>query len=137
MRNGVKALIMSAALAATTVVPLTSARADDWHHGWHHHHGHGDAVAAGVLGLAAGAIIGGAIASDPGPRVYEDVPADDYYYRPAPRVYRPVREVYVDRSIEPWSRAWYDYCSSAYRSFNPRTGTYVGFDGDEHFCVAN
>ena len=32
---------------------------------------------------------------------------------------------------------WYDYCSDRYRSFNARTGTFTGNDGEQHFCVAN
>jgi hypothetical protein len=143
MRTAFKALIMSAAVAATVMVPLASAEARDWHHRrWHHHdNDNGDAIAAGVLGLAAGALIGGAIASDPGPRYYEPAPPA-YYPPPPPRVvyreYRPVRErVYVVGSVEPWSAAWYDYCERTYRSFNPSTGTSRGYDGQDHFCTAN
>ena len=39
-------------------------------------------------------------------------------------------------SIEPWSTGWQDYCSTKYRSFNSKTGTFLGYDGDRHFCVA-
>jgi BA14K-like protein len=34
----------------------------------------------------------------------------------------------------PWTPDWYRYCSSRYRSFNPGTGYFVGFDGHHHFC---
>ena len=34
----------------------------------------------------------------------------------------------------PWSPGWYRYCSSKYRSFNPHTGYFVGYDGRHHFC---
>ncbi|ENR10356.1 hypothetical protein C068_01349 [Brucella sp. UK38/05] len=34
-------------------------------------------------------------------------------------------------------RGWYQYCSGRYRSFNPKTGTYRGYDGRDHFCTAN
>ena len=45
---------------------------------------------------------------------------------------------YQDRAqLEPWSPEWFRYCGDRYRSFNPDTGTFVGYDGDEHFCVAN
>ncbi|MGG2477072.1 BA14K family protein, partial [Rhizobium sp. BR5] len=27
------------------------------------------------------------------------------------------------RTIEPWTNAWYDYCSQRYSSFNSRSGT--------------
>ncbi len=34
----------------------------------------------------------------------------------------------------PWSSGWYRYCSAKYRSFNPSTGHFVGYDGRHHFC---
>ncbi|AXS42677.1 BA14K family protein [Breoghania sp. L-A4] len=33
-----------------------------------------------------------------------------------------------------WSRGWYRDCDRRYRSFNPRTGYYMGYDGRRHFC---
>ena len=82
---------------------------------------------------AAGALIGGALASQP--RYAEPYYYDDGY-APAPRpVYRQ-RYVYQG-GLEPWTPAWYRYCSNRYRSFDGRTGTFVGYDGAEHFCVAN
>lgn len=131
-----KATILSVAVAATTLAALPAANAGDRH--WrrydrHHHSDSGDLVAAGVLGLAAGALAVG-LTSRPEP-VYYDPP----YREPRPvRVYR--ERVYVDEyagGFEPWSAAWYDYCSDRYRSFDPRSGTFVGYDGQEHFCVAN
>lgn len=38
--------------------------------------------------------------------------------------------------LEPWSQAWMQYCRATYRSFDARTGTYRGYDGQRHFCVA-
>jgi ferric-dicitrate binding protein FerR (iron transport regulator) len=29
---------------------------------------------------------------------------------------------------------WLAYCSSKYRSFDPETGTYMGYDGRRHYC---
>ena len=54
-------------------------------------------------------------------------------YYPARRVYR--RPIVVG-TFEPWSPEWYRFCEDSYRSFNPRTGTFRGYDGREHFCVA-
>lgn len=34
----------------------------------------------------------------------------------------------------PWSPEWYQACSRTYRSFNPSTGYYNGYDGYAHFC---
>jgi len=50
-----------------------------------------------------------------------------------PAAPRPVRGGY----LEPWTQSWFNYCSDQYRSFNASTGTYRGYDGRDHFCVAN
>ena len=34
----------------------------------------------------------------------------------------------------PRSAAWYSYCESRYRSFDPRSGTFLGYDGRRHVC---
>ncbi len=142
MNKVLRTAILSTAVAAMTFAALPAANARDWNR----HHGHrGDAIAAGVVGLAAGALIGSALASQPPPppRYYYDDPIgydDGYYERPAYVVRRaPVRVVreYDLGGVEPWSREWYDYCSSRYRSFNARTGTFTGYDGQQHFCNAN
>ncbi|MEI9413208.1 BA14K family protein [Mesorhizobium salmacidum] len=44
---------------------------------------------------------------------------------------------YAGRYAEPWTHEWYVYCSYRYRSFNPRTGTFTGYDGEQYFCIAN
>ncbi len=137
-----KTAVLSAAVAGTMLAALPAANADDWGH--HRRHHNGDAIAAGVLGLAAGALIGGALANDQPPR-YADRYYDDGYYdrdvvvRPAPvrRYYAEPQVVYADRYAEPWTRGWYEYCSDRYRSFNSRTGTFTGNDGEQHFCSAN
>jgi hypothetical protein len=133
MNRFLKTAVLATAVAATTLATIPAANAD---HRWRRHSS-GDAVAAGVIGLAAGALIGGALAQ---PRYREPVYYDDYYYEPRPvRRYEYVRPAYRERvyirgSVEPWSREWYRYCSSRYRSFDPNTGTFVGYDGREHFC---
>ena len=90
-------------------------------HGGHYRHGYrgggGNAVAAGIIGLGVGALIGSALT----PRtVYVPPPPPRY----APVAYGP----------QPWSPDWYSYCYSRYRTFNPNSGTFVGYDGYEHFC---
>lgn len=78
-----------------------------------------NALGAGLVGLGVGAVIGSAL-----------TPREVYVAPPPPRpVYR--RAGY---GPEPWSPDWYNYCYSRYRSFNPNTGTYLGYDGYEHFC---
>ncbi|MHA6686598.1 BA14K family protein [Mesorhizobium sp. A556] len=129
-----KTTILSAAVAAMTLAALPAANASDWRH--RHNHRSGDAVAAGVLGLAAGALIGGALAN-PGPAYDDGYYGDDYYEQ---RRYVRVRPRVIYRSDyagEPWTREWVRYCSNRYRSFDARSGTFVGYDGQEHFCTAN
>jgi hypothetical protein len=70
--------------------------------------GNGAAVAAGVIGgLALGAAIAGAASAPPPPVAY--APAGG-------------------------GADWIAYCSSKYRSFNPATGLYLGYDGQHHPC---
>ena len=97
----------------------------------------GRAVAAGILGFAAGAIIAGSAArAHHGHGAYH---YDDHYYAPPPR------RVYVERRYyraprayayapEPWTPEWYDYCHSKYRSFDARSGTYQPYHGPRRFC---
>ncbi|HEY0120391.1 MAG TPA: BA14K family protein [Rhizobium sp.] len=137
-----KTLLMSAMAATLTLTSMSAASADDrWHHrdGW----------ALGAAGLATGLIVGSAIASqpryvEPGP-VYVD---PDYDAPPPPYYYRaPPRRVYVERDVSyyapptaglrPWSSQWMRYCYDRYRSFDGRSGTYVGYDGMRHFCTAD
>jgi len=138
MNRFVKTAVLSVALAATTMATLP-AHADDWR--WRHHHHGGDAVVAGIAGLAAGALIGGALASQPPPPrdyYYDDYGEPAYVVRRRPIVVRPAPVVtYYRGGIEPWTRGWYQYCSDRYRSFDARSGTYTGYDGEQHFCVAN
>ena len=64
----------------------------------HHHHGGGTAAGIG-LGLAAGAIIGGAIAAG---------------------------QAQAQQNAA--------YCAQRYRSYDPRSGTYLSRDGNRYPC---
>ncbi len=101
-----------------------------WHGGWH---GGGwgwpGAVAAGVVGGAVAA------ATSPlwAPGYYDYAPgyaygpdySYDYDYAPAPYVASgPVVAQNDDAS----------YCASRFRSYDPASGTYLGFDGRRHSC---
>ena len=157
MKNFAKLAMLSAVSAVMVVAPLAGASAHDHYWGgpgywggpryWdhhHHHHDHGDAVAAGVVGLAAGALIGSALSQPSQPQViYQAPPPPPAYYPAAPRYYAPARPYYPPAPAaykpvyQPWTPGWRAYCSHKYRSFNPRTGTYRGVDGLNHFCNAN
>jgi len=138
--------ILAAILSATLVLPtLSVAEAGPRHgDGWRGGHGHGHwghhrrpkhrknnngaALAAGIIGLAAGAVIIGAL-SQPSRAA---PPA--HYYPPA-RAPHPVYPAPVQNvRYEPWTPAWYDYCSAKYRSFRPATGTYTTYGGHQRFC---
>lgn len=94
-------LLMAAPIAAGLLL-APSAKADwhhdhDWHGGWHggggyhegwHHDDNGAGIAAGaILGLGAGALIGGAIAAQQQPYYYAPPPA--VVYAPPPAYYPP------------------------------------------------
>ncbi|WP_297323238.1 BA14K family protein [uncultured Bartonella sp.] len=150
MKKFAKMAILSVVSAVMVVAPLAGASAHD-HHYWggpgywdgprdwdrhhHHHNGHGDAVAAGAIGLAAGAILGSALSQPSQPQVIYQAPPP-VYYPPAPRYYPPAPAAYKP-VYQPWSPGWRNYCANKYRSFNPQTGTYRGIDGLNHFCNAN
>lgn len=97
-----------------------------WHRGKHHkrhhrkhhrRHKRSDSGAGIALG-AAGLILGlGALAA---------TTQSQRRYAPAP--------AYRGGSPEPWTRAWYQYCSAKYRSFEPDTGQYTTYSGYKRFC---
>ena len=138
--------LVAAALTGALLLPTFAAAEAGQRHGWrdnrgdHHNYGHrhhnkhkrhknndnlGAAVAAGVIGLAAGAILLGATSQ---PSYAGPPPAN--YYPPAPYPGRVSQTV----GYQPWSPAWYQYCSARYRSFNPSTGTYTTYQGEQRFC---
>lgn len=132
-----KTAVLSTAVVATVLATIPAEARDRYRdHGPRHHHtrssnSDGDAIAAGILGLAVGAIVMGALAQpEPKGPVYRGQPIDDAgYFPPAPVSYE-------QDALEPWSPAWFDYCESRYRSFDAQTGTFTGYDGRQHFCVA-
>lgn len=124
--------LMGTCILATTAVPagaspLSSPQASPskqayptesyaqyyYHHGWgrpyYYHHYNDGAVAAGVAGLAAGALVAGAIASQAQPAA-----------PPPPGT--------VDPSIAA-------YCARKYRSYDPATGTFLGRNGMRYVCT--
>ena len=127
--TAVLAAALVGVMALTTAVPAEAGRG----------HGHGykggryvqnnyyykrndgvSALGAGLLGFGVGAIVGSALT----PReVYVAPPP-----RPAPVYTR------AGYGPAPWTPDWYTYCYSRYRSFDPNSGTFIGYDGYEHFC---
>ena len=118
----------------------------------------GDLIAAGIIGLAIGAIIASESAkrnnqptyrySDPYQEPYYgnshrgghvplneyDETYSDYRYENVEREPRVI--TYNDPGdLAPWTPGWRDWCEQNYRSFNASRGTYRGYDGLDHFCV--
>lgn len=92
------------------------------------------AIIAGIAGLAVGAIIAGSqpqqrVVSQPAP-----LPRNTFPARPQDTGFGGPQVVTLDESFEPWSAGWADWCRNRYRSFNPSTGTYTGYDGVRRFC---
>lgn len=120
-----KALVAAALVGATALVFAVPAEAGrGWYggrHVYHHHrhHGGGNAWGAGLLGFGVGALVGSALT----PR--------EVYVAPPPA---PVYAAPVAYGPEPWTPDWYSYCYSRYQTFNPNTGTFIGYDGLQHFC---
>jgi hypothetical protein len=151
MNRFLQTSILSAAVAATMLTALPAAYAGERYYREGHvvrRNSDGELLAAGVLGLAAGAIVAGALA-DSGPRepvyrerVYDAPYVDDDYFPPRPGAeheYAPEGAGYgtggyAYGGLEPWSPGWFRYCEDRYRTFNPSTGTFVGYDGERHFC---
>jgi hypothetical protein len=118
MTHRILKAIAIAALIGTDALALPApAEAGRYYYG----HGHGGSGwGAGLIGFGIGAIVGSALA----PREVYVVPPP-----PPPAYYGP-----VSYGPPPWSPEWYSYCSSRYRSFNPRTGYFMGYDGQPYFC---
>jgi hypothetical protein len=88
---------------AASAQPLVNVQYRRWHRGprydgWRYRRHYGPGAAA-LGGLAAGAVIGGAIANS---------------------------QARANDAIA--------YCSQRYRSYDPASGTYLGYDGNRHPC---
>jgi hypothetical protein len=91
-------------------------------------------------GFVAGALLGGALLAPryyaPGPYYYGGGP----YYAPGP--YQAPAPYYADPgyaepgpySADPTGGDPVAYCSQRFRSYDPRSGTYLGYDGYRHPC---
>jgi hypothetical protein len=89
-------------------------------------------------GVAAGLIVGGAIAASQYPYYgYGYGPYPYGYYAPAPvyaapPVYGAPGPVYGAQA--PVAGDAVAYCSRRYRSYDPASGTFLGYDGQRHPC---
>jgi len=76
-----------------------------------------------IGGIAAGALIGGAIANANRPYYAPG------YYAPAPAYAPPPPAYYAPPPGDAVA-----YCMQRYRSYRPETGTFIGYDGIERPC---
>jgi len=141
--------IVGAALAAMVgITPVlataTTASAADWRKSYRngrqvpppHHNNNNNNNWQGVgAGLAAGAALGlgaGLLLNrpppPPPPPVYYAPPRPPVVYYPAPAY--PPPPVY-NRG---WTEAHIEWCLDRYRSYNPATNTFTGYDGYQHVC---
>jgi hypothetical protein len=85
-------------------------------------------------GLIAGAIVGSALTAPYyygyGPYPYYAAPPGPVYYGPAAPVYGPQAPAYG----APVGEDAAAYCAQRFRSYDPRSGTYLGLDGKRHPC---
>jgi hypothetical protein len=100
-------LVTAAALGCALVLAAAPANAR-----WGHHH-HGWGWGGGAAGFAAGALIGSTLASP-------------YYYGPPAYAYDSGPD-YAGGDAEA-------YCEQRFRSYDPASGTYAGYDGRRHPC---
>jgi hypothetical protein len=140
MENDMRAKLMTgaAALALTACTILASAAPASaqwrgWHGGgWHGGFGWGGALAAGVVG---GAVVA---ATSPlwapgyydyygGGYPYGPYGYDTYDYVPGPAVAVAPGPMVAQGGDVAW-------CEARYRSYDPASGTYLGFDGIRHPC---
>ena len=89
-------------------------RPSGWHGGHHHRRG------GFWPGFGTGVIIGGALSGPYGYYGYGPGYYDDDYYVDAPAV-----------TVDSGSVA---YCKQRFKSYDVRTGTYLGYDGQRHPC---
>jgi BA14K-like protein len=112
MRTSLKGLALTTLIGVGTLSPVSPAEAyRGWGCGW------GCGWGAGLVGFGVGALVGSTLAA---PRVYGPPPPAVY----GPAAYGPPA----------WTPAWYTYCAQRYRSFNPHTGYFIGYDGQPYFC---
>jgi len=108
------------ALTACTVLATTAPASAAW--GWHRWGG-----GWGWPGAVAAGVIGGAVAAATSPLwapgYYDYEPG--YAYGPGYAV-APAPVIGGENSVA--------YCESRFRSYNPATGTYLGYDGQYHPC---
>ena len=144
MKKFARTLILSVSTAAVVLsaMPATQAAERHRHRVERHDPSVGNAIGAGIIGLAIGAIVVGILSDQ---AIDRHDPNQNPYRRPRPSPDRPgfpampayyPNKAYHGGSLEPWTPGWYQYCEMRYRSFNPAEGTFTTYEGEKRFCIA-
>jgi hypothetical protein len=94
----------------------------------------GGAAAAGIAGVAAGAIVGGALAGQAYPGYGYQQAYSGYGYQQTDPGWADSGYPYAQSPPAYADGGSVAYCESQFQSYNPATGTYLGFDGLQHPC---
>lgn len=127
MKSLIRTVALATALAAVALVPVAGAQSNNWqHHNGYQNHDNNRANN-----------------SYRGDRSYRGYRGDRYYHHndngAALGLLGGLAAGAVIGGViggQQRTQGWYDYCARTYRSFNPQTGTYRGYDGRDHACVA-
>lgn len=122
MTNRTLKAIAAAALIGLGTLTLSAPAEAGRGYGHGHGYGGGNAWGAGLIGFGVGAIVGSALVAPREVYVVPPPPPEPTYYGP------------VSYGPPAWTPDWYTYCAQRYRSFNSRTGYFVGYDGLPYFC---
>jgi hypothetical protein len=104
------------------------------HRGYARGYGPGYGIGVGAAAVATGALIGGAIATQNQGYNYPDqnYPGYTNQYYPG---YSSPGYVYSDASLAAYNNGdSVAYCEQTYRSYDPASGSYLGYDGFRHAC---
>ena len=104
-------LLAAGLMALVISVGTAEAQYHGYGGGWHGGGWHGGGWGYYGGGFAAGAIVGGLLATP----YYYGAPGPVYYYGPPP-----------GDAV--------GYCMQRFKSYDPRSGTYLGYDGYRHPC---
>jgi hypothetical protein len=123
----VLATFMAGALLATSVAMAPAAEARHRRH--HNNNNHGEAAAAAILGLAVGALIANSANSGYTTRTYSRTYYPPSYYGNGYNGYAPNGAYYSQSAGSHQQR-----CAMRYRSYDPYSDTFVGYDGRRYYC---
>jgi BA14K-like protein len=98
----------------------------------------GGAIIGGLInggkGAGTGALIGGGTGAVGGAVTHSQRYQEAYNYAFYNCMNQQQAAQPAGGGMQPWTPAWYQYCSSKYKSFNANTGYYTTYGGQQKFC---